>query len=93
MATTYEILCKNHAGDEVKWQSLNPDNSVFYSHNTEPGHDKHIHLPSQSCTVNVEIEDDGWTGLWSGTVNAGDHLVADGVWPEVKLSLNGKSVN
>jgi hypothetical protein len=40
----------------------------------------------------VQFEDDGKSGLWTGTVNDGDHLVTDGVWPKVTLSLNGKEV-
>ena len=89
---TYRVLCKNHCGDELKFASLNPDGSEFKGHSLNPGHDRHVHLPGPSASFQVQFEDDGKSGLWTGTVNDGDHLVTDGVWPKVTLSLNGKEV-
>ena len=84
----YRIECKNHAGNKLIWTSLNSDGSQFDRHGTEPGHDRHLHLPAATANVRVQQDDAGQTGLWCGSVNDGDHLVADGVWPVVKLKLN-----
>jgi hypothetical protein len=92
-AVTYEIETKNHCSQSLKWTSQNSDGSEFDSFQTSGGHDRHLHLPSAtSVTVQVDIEDAGWTGFWCGTVNNGDHLVAEGSWPTCWMTKNGTKV-